>query len=117
MPRQLLGLHVLAGTVPARSMRHYSWSEAIQFPDPKRTSGECRENQEIIALGVSDLIHVKAGRQPGHYAARQKEKRGCHVGLELLANASFLLRPTIHDRLLGLHDHDDVGDARSSILG
>jgi hypothetical protein len=23
MPRQLLGLHVLAGTVPARSMRHF----------------------------------------------------------------------------------------------
>ena len=39
------------------------------------------------------------------------------MGLELLANASFLLRPTIHDRLLGLHDHDDVGDARSSIRG
>src|SRR5947208_15074565 len=49
--------------------------------DPKRTSGECRENQEIIALGVSDLIHVKAGRQPGHYAARQKEKRRMSCGI------------------------------------
>jgi hypothetical protein len=38
----------------------------------------------------------------------KKKKGGCHVGLELLVNASFLLRPTIHDRLLGLHDHDDV---------
>jgi hypothetical protein len=47
----------------------------------------------------------------------KKKKVGCHVGLELLVNASFLLRPTIHDRLLGLHDHDDVGDARSSIWG
>ena len=26
----------------------------------------------------------------------KKKKVGCHVGLELLVNASFLLRPTIH---------------------
>src|SRR5436190_24386516 len=93
--------------------------------DPKRTSGECRENQEIIALGVSDLIHVKAGRQPGHYAARQKEKSRMSCGIGAIGQClisssthySCLLRPTIHDRLLVLHDHDDVGDARSSIRG
>jgi hypothetical protein len=93
MPRQLLGLHVLAGTVPARSMRHFlgakqfnSRKEILTYVQGNvrlwhKASGECRENQEIIALGVSDLIHVKAGRQPGHYAARQKEKRRMSCGI------------------------------------
>ena len=77
----------------------------------------CSPVQYPLALGVSDLIHVKAGANLAIMLPDKKKKGGCHVGLELLANASFLLRPTIHDRLLGLHDHDDVGDARSSIRG
>src|SRR6266568_6165820 len=72
---------VLACLVFSRKNYRSAFSDFCNTIDPKRTSGECRENQEIIALGVSDLIHVKAGRQPGHYAARQKEKRRMSCGI------------------------------------